>query len=221
MNAIIDNVSPLPSVLLRRLPTQHPGRRHHIGGFSLDESRLDRFNELLARLDANREALESDQLACAARTLVTHTGNPADAGSAPACIREQMRRAAAIELMSADPAWVAANDAVGPAQLVVDYVRSGNDLIPDAMPRIGRLDDAIVIDAAWPLVSAEVISYLDYCRLRRIEAELRGSARGEFAFTRADWEQARRAETAWIGHCREVGTRSYVSTGYVPTFRVC
>src|SRR3546814_14747380 len=91
--------------------------------------------------------------------------------------------------MSGDPAWQPANDAAAPAALVMDYVRSRRDLIPDDLPRVGRLDDAIVIDAAWPRLADEVACYLDYCRIRRIEAELRECDVSQFTFGRADWEQ--------------------------------
>src|SRR3546814_13200927 len=95
-----------------------------------------------------------------------------------------------------DPASQPANDAAAPAALVMDYVRSRRDLIPDDLPRVGRLDDAIVLDAAWPRLADEVACYLDYCRLRRLEAELRECDVSQFTFGRAAWEQARRAATA-------------------------
>src|SRR3546814_15870343 len=74
---------------------------------------------------------------------------------------QQRKRATSIGLMIDDPAWQPANDAAAPAALVMDYVRSRRDLIPDDLPRVGRLDDAIVIDAAWPRLADEVACYLD------------------------------------------------------------
>ena len=41
---------------------------------------------------------------------------------------------------------------------------------------------------------AEVADFLDYCRVRSLEAGLRGREPGAFGFTRSDWEEARRAE---------------------------
>src|SRR5690606_20496528 len=160
--------------------------------------------------------VDLDQLATAARELP----RPKDAGRAPRCIEQRLRRATSVGLMIADPAWQPANEAVEPATLVMDYVCSHQDLIPDELPRIGRLDDAIVSDAAWPRLAGEVASYLDYCRVRRIEAELRQCEVSQFAFTRADWEQARRAETAWIEHCRTSGERSYLPPAAPGHFRV-
>ena len=40
------------------------------------------------------------------------------------------------------------------------------------------------MDAAWASIADEVRDYLDYCRLRHVEATLRGEARTHFGFTR-------------------------------------
>ena len=220
MNAMLNNLYPLPATLEGRPSAVASRRRHHIGDYALDPNRVDRFNQLLTRLDRQRPALDRDQLASAARQLVELPGP----GSMPSCIQQRLRRAAAIDLMTIDPGWTPANDAIGPAELVIGYVRSDDKLIPDTMPRIGRLDDAIVIDVAWPLLAEEVRCYLDYCRVRRIEATLRNCRGHDFGFGRDDWERAREAEAAWIRHCREVGTRSYVSPRSTalsaPIFRV-
>lgn len=213
MNATLAPLKPLPDALQPQ-PALHPARRHLVDHYPLDDQAIDRFNQLLAQL--LHAPLDPDQLASAARQL----SPPRAHGRPPACIEQRLRRATAIGLMAADPAWQPANDAVAPASLVMDYVRSDRDLIPDKLPRIGRLDDAIVIDAAWPQLSFEVQCYLDYCRIRRIEAELRGCEVSRFAFTRDDWEQARRAEPAWIAHCHASDTRSYLPRAATPCFRV-
>src|SRR5690606_2900637 len=102
------------------------------------------------------------------------------------------------------------NDARAVASRVVGYVRGHDDLIPDQLPRVGRLDDAIVIDTAWPLLAAEVDEYLDYRRLRRIEAQLRGCTTRDFGFTREQCQQAFRAEAALAAHQRSVREHSYL-----------
>lgn len=212
MNAILSSPQPLPVAL--RQPASEPSRRRLVGNHALDRKGLDRFNQVLARLD--RAPLDCDQLASAARQLAQA---PA-AVREPDCIRQRLRRATVIGLMVADPAWRPANDTIDPARLVLDYVRSDCDLIPDSLPRLGRLDDAIVVDAAWPQLADEVDCYLDYCRVRRVEAELRGCEASQFAFGRDDWERARRAEAIWIAHCRAVSRRSYLPSP-ATYFRVC
>ena len=190
-----------------------PARRHFVGGFLLEAEALAHFNQLLVRL--HHFPLDCDQLATASREL----GRSVD-GQRPASIEQRLQLASAVDRMITDATWQPASEAVEPARVVMDYVHGDHDLIPDSVPLVGRLDDAILIDAAWPQLAGEVDCYLDYCRVRAIEAELRGCAVGGFAFTREDWQQARRAEAGLIAHCRRVGEDSYLPSPAAACFRV-
>lgn len=215
MNAQIATLQPLSAALQSPAWTSlnRPARRHFVGGFLLEAEALVHFNQLLARL--HHFPLDCDQLATASREL----GRPAD-GRRPASIDQRLQLASAVDRMIADATWQPASEAVEPAHVVMDYVRGDHDLIPASLPLVGRLDDAILIDAAWPQLAGEVDCYLDYCRVRAIEAELRGCAIGGFAFTREDWQQARRAEAGLIAHCRRVGKESYLPSSAPACFRV-
>ncbi len=215
MNAIalFNDTAPLPTVLDRPTPSLH--RRHRIDQFDLVAEAVDRFNTLLNRLDASAHPLDADRIATAARELCD-----ANLTQPPApCIAKQMRRATTLVCMTGDPDWKAANDAGDVARLVIDYVRGEGDLIPDTLPRVGRLDDAIVIRTAWPRLADEVADYLDFCRIRRIEARLRGVSRLDFHMDRDDWREACRAEFALGQHQRQVRESSYLPSP-APLFRV-
>jgi uncharacterized membrane protein YkvA (DUF1232 family) len=215
MNAQIATLQPLSAALQSPAWTSlnRPARRHFVGGFLLEAEALAHFNQLLVRL--HHFPLDCDQLATASREL----GRSAD-GRRPASIEQRLQLASAVDRMITDATWQPASEAVEPARVVMDYVHGDHDLIPDSVPLVGRLDDAILIDAAWPQLAGEVDCYLDYCRVRAIEAELRGCAVGGFAFTREDWQQARRAEAGLIAHCRRVGEDSYLPSPAAACFRV-
>ncbi|GAB3353902.1 hypothetical protein [Lysobacter tyrosinilyticus] len=53
--------------------------------------------------------------------------------------------------------------------------------------------------------------FLDFCRIRSLEAALRGEEIGDFGFTRGDWESARQAE-----YCLEKQRRCIRENSYVP-----
>jgi uncharacterized membrane protein YkvA (DUF1232 family) len=214
MNAVLAQPAPLPQALSRRSDSAH--RRHRIGHHALDPGVLRHFNELIARIDLQRAPLDRDQLASAARELID---DPAQ-GFAPACIHQRMRRAAAIDRMRTDPEWGVDAAVASVGTLVIDYLRGPMALIPNALPVVGRLDDAILVDAAWAGIADEVRDYLDYCRLRHVEATLRGEARTHFGFTREYWLDARRAELEWIAHCDRVGRSSYLAANPSARFRV-
>ena len=211
MHAALDNLHPLPAVLFRA-PAPF-GRRHRIDDHEIGEAELTRFNDLLLRFDLHRLPLARDQLASAARELADDT----DGSRAAPCIHQRMRRAGAIDRMLRDAGWRTAEVLVAPARLLVRYVREDGDLIPDALPRVGRLDDAILVDAAWTSLAGEVRNYLDYCRLRQLEREL-GNDNG---FDRDEWERARVAEVRLVRHQREVAESSYLGADAAPGFRVC
>jgi uncharacterized membrane protein YkvA (DUF1232 family) len=215
MYAQIATLQPLSAALQSPAWTSlnRPARRHFVGGFLLEAEALAHFNQLLVRL--HHFPLDCDQLATASREL----GRSAD-GRRPASIEQRLQLASAVDRMITDATWQPASEAVQPARVVMDYVHGDHDLIPDSVPLVGRLDDAILIDAAWPQLAGEVDCYLDYCRVRAIEAELRGCAVGGFAFTREDWQQARRAEAGLIAHCRRVGEDSYLPSPAAACFRV-
>lgn len=204
MNAILAASAPLPSIL-ELPPPRRRCRRHRIGNFDLDTAALDRFNALLTRLDHRAAPLDCDQLATAAREL-----REAAAGEEPPSIQQRVQRIEAAARMLGDPQWQPAGDVGHTAILVVGYAGDSCQLLPNSLPAVGRLDEAIVVEAAWPRLEAEVVSFLDFCRLRAIEAELRGRPVGAFDFTRRDWQQARHAETALARHLRAVRERSYL-----------
>ncbi|WAC63399.1 YkvA family protein [Pseudoxanthomonas sp. SL93] len=195
---------PLPSILDSVPAFSLLRRRKSIGHYRLNSVDLDRFNRLLARLGRRQGPLAMDQVVTAARQLAAPGGD-----TAPECIAQRIARLESVAAMVRDTAWEAANDAADCAQLVLDYAGDPQDLIPDWLPRVGRLDDAIVVEAAWPTLAREVASYRDFQRLRTLEACLRGCAPQELPFSREAWEAARRHEAALNAHRRHVREGSY------------
>lgn len=212
MNVLYATPNPLPTIL--DAPFDGPARRRCINGFQLSTPEMDRFNRVLAAV-GRREMLGTDQLASAGRELC----RPGRTEGPPACIRQRLRWIGAIEQLLGEPHFQPANETVDTAAAIVEYARSRDDLIPDWLPRVGRLDDAIVVEAAWPLLATEVDDYLDYCRVRAQEAHQRGRTAKEFAFTRADYEQVRYEAAVLAEHERRVRESSYLPSS-VPMFRV-
>lgn len=189
MNAMLTAAIPLPAVLDQPSPIG-PGRRHCIDNFHLTAASVDRFNSLLARLGRRSAPLDCDRLATAARELRDHTVGAAE----PACIVQRMNRLEAAARMLDDTQWEPIDDAGNVAALMVHYVNGRYQLLPNSLPTVGHLDDAIAVEAAWPSLQREVAAFLDYCRVRSLEASLRGRDTATFGFTRSDWEEARQAE---------------------------
>ncbi|MFC5568485.1 hypothetical protein ACFPN1_00185 [Lysobacter yangpyeongensis] len=205
MNAMLAATIPLPAILDQPAPIG-PGRRHCIDNFHLTAASVDRFNALLARLGRRAAPLDCDRLATAARELrdgVAGTGEPA-------CILQRMKRLEAAARMLDDNQWEPVDEAGNVAALMVHYATGRYQLLPNSLPTVGHLDDAIAVEAAWPSLQEEVASFLDYCRIRSLEASLRGRDVGGFGFSRTDWEEARQAEY-WLDRQRRcIRERSYL-----------
>ena len=207
MNATQNIQYPLPSILYLTPSSRMPGRRKSIGQFRLNSLDLDRFNRLLGRLGRHQAPLVADQVVTAAREL-----NQGNSQVEPPCIVQRVQIAKTVAEMVADAVWMAAStsDTAVPARLVADYLQEPEGLIPGWLPQIGRLDDAIVVETAWPRLADEVDGYVDFRRLRRIEAGLRGCAEDDFRFDRKDWQEERRVEAALNAQRRTVRETSYL-----------
>jgi hypothetical protein len=66
-------------------------------------------------------------------------------------------------------------------------------------------------EAEWALLADEIEHYLDFRRLRHLEAQLHGSTETDFRFDRLDCEVAHAAEAALASHLRRVHEESYLS----------
>lgn len=214
MNAMLSATNPLPAILDQSAYAGR-GRRHRIDTYFLTPPDIERFNQLLVRLGRQQAPLDRDQVVTAARELCECSNRTVE----PPSIHERMQRVEAAARMVDDPNWQPANDAGETARLVIDYAQGSDDLIPDWVPKVGRLDDAIVVDAAWPRLVEEIESYLDFCRVREAEADQRDCSTARLGFNRADWEQMCCEAAALAAHQREVREHSYLP-GSASLFRI-
>jgi uncharacterized membrane protein YkvA (DUF1232 family) len=208
MNTVFQNPAARPAARIGAIAVAR------IGQYPVAADAVARFNAVLGRL--GRPPMGLADLAATARRA-----SAPPARQASTWIVRRMRRGLTVGLMLADPCWAVTGRTGEAATVVADYLARGDDLIPDEVPRIGRLDDALVVDAAWPLLADEVRAYLDYCGVRRIEAGLRGCPEHAFPFSRADAGRARAAQRALAVHFERVGLRSYLPASRTPRFRVC
>ncbi|MEO8365624.1 MAG: hypothetical protein ABI538_05390 [Pseudoxanthomonas sp.] len=65
-------------------------------------------------------------------------------------------------------------------------------------------------EAEWTLLANEIERYLDFRRLRHLEAQLHQCNDVDFHFNRHEWEVAHEAEAALAAHLRHVHEESYV-----------
>ena len=204
MYAIPDSRLPLPQVL-DRSPSGVPHRRNHVNDYLLVPREVEYFNGFLALLGRAQPPLQTDQLATAARSL-----NDVASGDVPSpCIQQRIRHAHLLEQLLQDRDWEPNAEISRELKLVVAYLHASRQLIPDTVPGVGHLDLAIVIDTAWPKLATEVANFVDYRRLRHLEAERQGRSDDAIAFNRSSWLELREIEARLHEHQRMVREGSY------------
>jgi hypothetical protein len=163
-----------------------PGRRYHIGDYELDPARLERFNHALHELSPEAPGLTLDQFASAGnRALARH----ADHGTPP-FVLSRMDSLGRLGELVADATWRPAAELVSKVDLLIGYRRASDDLIPDHLPVVGLLDDAVLVDVALQLLRDELADYEDFCRFRRIAADFAGMSEADTGLTRMQWLEA-------------------------------
>ena len=72
------------------------------------------------------------------------------------------------------------------------YFAEPEDLIPDQIPGLGFLDDAIIVELVVRDLRPELDAYADFCKFRRSKSKLLGKATDPTA--RTQWLDARRQQ---------------------------
>lgn len=192
-------------------PPSHDARRRQLGELTLEDAAVARFNALLAELSPDAPRVSADQLVTLARWLQQQ---PQD--QAVAILSERLARAEQLRRMLNDGDWEVDADMRERARMLTSYLQQVDDLIPDDQPLVGHLDDALLVELAWPAFHAETLDYRDFCRFRSAERP-----RGTAAERRLAWENACLAEAALLQQRRDVRARRYAGGQPLPAlFRV-
>lgn len=193
---------------LRLPPESTDSRRKFVGPIELRDGAVQRFNALLAQIDANAPTVSADQLVTLARWLQEQ---PRD--RAVALLSERLGRAEQLRRMLNDTDWDVCVDMRERARMLISYLQQVDDLIPDDQPLVGHLDDALLVELAWPAFAGETQDYGDFCHFRSVERP-----RGNPAERRLAWETACLAEAALLQQRRLVRSRHYAVGAPLPRF---
>jgi uncharacterized membrane protein YkvA (DUF1232 family) len=94
------------------------------------------------------------------------------------------------------------------------YFASPDDALPDNVPVLGFLDDAIMIELCLRDLKHEIEAYRDFRRWRDDQATRRHENGAQLMLNRVDWAEARRVEA--IEQMRRRRSESYASGNWAP-----
>lgn len=204
--------APTPTGSALPLPRARPLRRRHTAGsVELAEKAVDDFNTLVHQLCLEAPQVDADAIASVARWL---DSRPAE--QREMLLQSRLDRLAELEAMRNDADWILEPAQMRRVELMLDYVARANDLIPDGVPVLGHLDDALLVELAWPVFAEDIEDYRDFCRYR---AEV--PARSQGRTTQSDWLLARSEEGALWEQLHRVHEQHYAEVhGNFSLFRV-
>ncbi|TWI04929.1 uncharacterized protein DUF1232 [Luteimonas cucumeris] len=177
-------------------PTDHPlpapqsidPRSHALGCLSIDADQVATFDALLHDINPDAERVDAARLSQLAGWLLSL---PQD--EARDVLDERLLRIEELRMMIDDPDWDCADSDCRRVRQLLAYLDQPQDLIPDAIPLLGRLDDVLLLELAWPAVADEAEEYRDFMLYRRA-----WHPDGDGAQQRAYWIRDRLAAIAML-----------------------
>jgi hypothetical protein len=85
----------------------------------------------------------------------------------PDFVTERLEKLEIAIAMLTDPQWPLAPHERSPMLGALAYLCDPEDIIPDDIPGIGLLDDAVMIELAFRELRHEIEAYSDFCRFRK------------------------------------------------------
>jgi uncharacterized membrane protein YkvA (DUF1232 family) len=158
--------------------------------FTLSDSDLERFQNIVDQARASiRDEQSARKVEKAARDLIHET----DRGDLPEFITSRMKKLNVMIDMVNDDEWKLSEEDRRRVLGALAYLCDPDDLIPDHVPGLGFLDDAIYAEIIIKELRHEVELYTEFCAFREAE-EARRAARGEdIKLGREEWLAAKRA----------------------------
>ena len=127
-------------------------------------------------------------------SVATSLLTSAEVKQVPGFIKERLDKLRLMIEMLADHEWRLPQQETTRVLNALAYFAEPEDLIPDHIPAIGFLDDAIMIELVVRELRHELEAYEDFCRFRQSRAPKRGVKPRKPEVTREDWLANRRQE---------------------------
>ena len=154
----------------------------------LSEADLAHFQEAVKRAQASATAKTPQEITDAAKQLLVD----ASSTSVPEFIGARLAKLESLINMVHDAGWALGDEDKARVLTALTYFADPKDVIPDSVPVVGYLDDAIMIELCVRELKHELDAYEDFCNFRTNEATGRGLDPATMG--REAWLEERRIE---------------------------
>ena len=154
--------------------------------FELADTDLDHFRRVMRKAREVAKELGPEQVMTAAEGLLVRIKTT----EIPEFIRDRLERIKTLTEMVRDAEWALPETDKSRVLNSLAYFCQPDDLIPDSVPGLGFLDDAIMVELVVRELRHEIEAYEDFCAYRA-QQDARGN-HGDDPVTREEWLTARR-----------------------------
>lgn len=156
--------------------------------FELDDEDLKHFRLIMKQARKVASRLAPEDIVANAEDMLRNIGK----SKIPGFIRQRLETLEVMIQMLTDHQWrLPHNDATRVLNALA-YFTDAEDLIPDHIPGLGFLDDAIMIELVSRELRHEIEAYREFCEFRRINRPHQGVKARSDDITREQWLDRRR-----------------------------
>lgn len=155
--------------------------------FELSDSDLDHFRSMMLAAMEKAKELPPAEVLDKARAICAQM----EQANLPDFVKHRMQSLETLISALEDPEWQMPEDEKREILTSLAYFSEPEDLVPDNIPGLGYVDDAIMIELVIQELSQDLSAYRQFCSFRTTEENRRGA---EANINRDSWLDSKRTE---------------------------